>query len=586
MDKMKAKRKATSRKSVKKTKIAAKSATADSAAEPLVDSAPQDIVIKAEEKVARDYQTIKYAGRFLVIAFLLGWGFDFLFWGQAFGINFVIFMTLCLLGGLYLLFSNGLQPARNTLWLLLPFVFFAVVTSIRQEPLTIFLAIVFTLFSAGLFASSYLSGRWMEYGLTQYLHKFFVLIRDLIGEPINFVYTTIRPKSNSGTEKNAVAWGALRGLVIALPIVTFFACLLASGDVIFNQKLGDFLNLFSIENLPEYIFRFALIVICSLFLIGVFLHAAFNSKDTKLVGEEKPVIKAFLGFTESTVVFASVAALFLIFVIIQFQYFFGGETNIGVTGYSYSEYARRGFNELVTVAFFSLVMILGFSSATRRENEWRRRIYSWLSVVLVALVLVILLSAYQRISLAIDWHGFSRLRFYPRIFLIWLGILLVTVVALEIFRKERHFALATLLASLGFAASLVMFNVDAAIVKHNVPRVLHGKNLNVAHLASLSVDAVPALANEFYSDKYPEWVHEGLGAALTCYLHKDPDEEVTWANWASFDVSRWRAHITLQNVEKYLQDYGVNDDASSDLKARTPSNVWYECRYFESSQEE
>ena len=570
----------------KKTKIAPKSATMEEVAGPLVDATLNAVVSKAEENAARDYPDIKNAGLFLVIAFLLGCGFDFLFWKQSLGINFVVFMTLCLFGGLYLLYSNGLQPARNTLWLLLPFVFFAVVTSIRQEPLTIFLSIVFTLFSAGLFASSYLGGRWMEYGLSQYIHKFFMLIRDLISEPVSFVYSTLRQKSNSSTQKNVVAWGVLRGLVIALPIVTFFACLLASGDIVFNQKLGDFLKLFSVENFPEYIFRFALIVICSLFLIGVFLHAALNSQDVTLVGEEKPLIKPFLGFTESAVVFTSVAVLFLIFVIIQFQYFFGGETNIGVAAYSYSEYARRGFNELVTVAFFSLVMILGFGSVTHRETGSQRRVYSWLSVILVALVIVILVSAYQRIGLAIDWHGFSRLRLYTRVFLIWLGILLVTVVVLEILRKERFFAFAALLASMGFACSLILFNVDTAIVRHNVPRVLQRKNLNVSHLASLSVDAVPALASEFYSHKYPEWVHEGLGAALTCYLHKDPDEEVTWDNWSSFNLSRWRSHITLQNVERYLQDYGVNDESSRNLKVRTPSNVWYDCRYFEDSQEE
>ena len=117
-------------------------------------------------------------------------------------------------------------------------------------------------------------------------------------------------------------------------------------------------------------------------------------------------------------------------------------------------------------------MILGLSTITRREKETEKRFYSGLSIGIVALVMIILVSAYQRISLAIDWHGFSRLRLYPQVFLVWLGILFVSVVILEIFRQERYFAFAAVLASLGFAVSLTFMNVDDAIVKHNVPRVL------------------------------------------------------------------------------------------------------------------
>jgi hypothetical protein len=319
-------------------------------------------------------------------------------------------------------------------------------------------------------------------------------------------------------------------------------------------------------------------------LSGIFLYTTSQSKDEKLFGEAKQIIKPFLGFTEAAIILGSVFLLFFTFVVIQFQYFFGGETNIGIASYSYSQYARRGFNELVTVAFFSLVMILGLSTIARREGLIQQRLYSGLSVSIVALVMVILVSAYQRISLAIDWHGFSRLRLYPRVFLIWLGILLVAIVVLEILRHERYFALAAVIASLGFAVSLTSVNVDAAIVKHNVPRVLQGKNLNVAHLASLSWDAVPGLVLEYKSKKYSQSVHEGLGAALTCYLHSDTLPGSYSDDWRSFNLARWRAHHALQGIQISLQDYGIIDRGGPAI-VRTPSNLRYDCRYDSSDEE-
>jgi hypothetical protein len=556
--------------------------------DPEVAAVPvaQAPLVKAQGKVVKERIAIAHPARFWVIVLLLGWMFDFLFWNKPVGINFALFSVISLIGGLYLLLAEGYRPARNSLWLLLPFAFFVVITFVRQETLTIFLAYTFALFSIGLLANTYLGGRWFQYGLSDYFKKFFALIGSLANRPIDFLAQIRKEQTARGTSGTSLPlWGIVRGMVIAFPIVVFFGSLLASADLVFSQKLGEFLGLFSIGKLAENFLRLILILVYGYLLAGIFLHAASRSKDEKLIGEDKPVIKPFLGFTESAIVLGSVSILFLLFVIVQFQYFFGGATNIGVAGYTYSQYARRGFNELVTVAFFSLVMILGLSTVTRRTDDREKRVYSGLSVVIVGLVMVILVSAYQRISLAIAWHGFSRLRLYPRVFLVWLGVLLITVVVLEIFRRERYFAFATVLASLGFALSLTLVNVDAAIIKHNVPRVLQGRKLNVAHLASLSSDAVPALVEEYRSTSYSQSIHEGLGAALACYLHNDSHPDAYNPDWRSFNLSRWRAHYALQKVQVSLQEYGINDKRWP-VRARTPTGLLYECYYYDSRAED
>ena len=544
----------------------------------------ETLVEESIVKPAAPGLALKHPIRLLIVVMALGWIFNYLFWKQPVGVNFALFLALALLGGALLLLPEGYRPARNSLWLLIPLLFFAAVTFVRQEALTIFLAFTLALFTVGLFTTSYLGGRWHLYRLTNYLHKFFLLFTDLIARPV-FFFNQARVSSSrlSKEEKIFPIAGVMRGFAIALPVVLCFGTLLASADLVFSQKIND---LFDPQQITENLQQLLIILFIAYVLAGTFIHAARESKDENITRDDKPFIKPFLGFAESSVVLGSVAFLFFTFVVIQFQYFFGGQTNIGVEGFTYSQYARRGFNELVIVAFFSLVLILGLSTITRRENEIQKKIYSGLSVTVVALVMVILVSAYQRISLAISWHGFSRLRLYPRVFLIWLGILLVVVALLELYRYERYFAFAAVLASIGFAASLTFVNVDAAIVSHNVPRTLHGKNLNVAHLASLSVDAVPALIEQFNSDRYSQKVHEGVGAALTCYLHRDSLEESNRGDWRSFNLARWRAHAELQKMEKYLQDYGVNAQEPWDIKVRTPGNNWYPCHYYETTRED
>lgn len=525
----------------------------------------------------------KRPAQLLILTLGLGWAFDTLFWKHTIGINFAIFMTLCLLGGFYWLLSNGIKPDRKSLWLLVPFLFFVIVTFLRQEPLASFLAFMFTILSIGLFGSSYIGGRWFQYGLLDYFYKFFLLVGDMLTGVISYFSKAKQIEMDQDSSKKGFPiWGLLRGLLFALPIVICFGSLLAAGDLVFKQKLNDFLD---VDNLTENIIRGILILFYAYILAGSLLHAALKSKDENLVGENKLAIKPFLGFTESTTILVSVSILFLAFVIVQFQYFFGGETNIGVEGFTYSQYARRGFNELVTVAFFSLVLILGLSTITRRETEVQRKIYSWLSVVLAGLVLIILISAYQRISLAIGWHGFSRLRLYPRIFLIWLGLLLVTVVVLEIVQRERYFAFAAVLASLGFAVSLVLFNVDAAIIKHNVYRAWHGRNLNVPHLASLSADAIPLLADEFLSSDLPSFTREGVGAILACYRYNESRPHISEDDWRSFNLSKWKAHQELDMVRPYLAGYIVRYK-NWPIRVRTPNGYIYYCEDNASAEEE
>jgi hypothetical protein len=266
-----------------------------------------------------------------------------------------------------------------------------------------------------------------------------------------------------------------------------------------------------------------------------------------------------------------------LFAVVQFQYFFGGNANIGVEGFTYSQYARRGFNELVIVALFSLLMVLGLSTVTKRESGLQRRVFSGLSAAIVAFVLVILVSAFQRITLANDWHGFSRLRLYPQIFLVWVGISFVAVVVLEIIHRERYFALAALLASFGFAISLFFFNVDRTIVVHNVLRATQGKHFNIAHLASLSSEAVPAMKEKFLDPTIPTPVHEGIGAALLCYMTLNPRTSTSTDDWRSFNYSRWQANWAIYVLQNQWRAYHVGDAKGWRPRVRTPSNVLYEC---------
>jgi len=480
----------------------------------------------------------------------LGWAFDLLFWKQAPGISFAIYVVLTLATGFLLLGLDRVRPARAAVALMLPIALFALITFNRAEPLTIFLAHAFALFLMVLLVVTFIGGRWFLYSVADYVVNLTKLLGSMASQPVIFRNETkgSQPETATRTDRkpNRI-WPIVRGVLIAIPVIVVFAALLSSADLVFAERLGRLVDIFRLEKLPEYIFRLMYILVIAYALAGVYLHAARKSTDATLLGQEKPLVAPFLGFTEAAIVLGSLVALFAAFVIVQVQYFFGAQANITAAGYTYAEYARRGFGELVAVASFSLLLFLGLSAITRRDTARQHNIFAALGVALTALVGVILLSAYDRLALYEAAYGFTRLRAYTNVLLVWVGALLLAVVVLDLLKRQRMFAFAALMAAVGFGLSIGLVNVDAFIAEHNIQRGIAGYDLDAGYLASLSTDAVPVMTEYYVASRVDRVTRESVGAALACisaredFLYRPPA-------WQSINLSPWRASQAITPI--------------------------------------
>jgi hypothetical protein len=227
------------------------------------------------------------------------------------------------------------------------------------------------------------------------------------------------------------------------------------------------------------------------------------------------------------------------------------------------------------VAFFSLLLLLLLGGLTRRTTPTQRWGFSGLGIAIVILVGVMLVSAFQRLVLYEAAYGFSRLRTYTHVFMFWLGGLLVVTAVLETLRRERAFALAAVLAALGFAASLPLLNVDGFIVRQNVARAAQGGELDVPYLVSLSTDAVPPLVKQYRSPDLPDRTREAAGAALVC-IQQDMAVRSPDSNWRSFTLAHWWGEKAMQSVKNDLENYQITEDEWPPT-VTTPSGDQYEC---------
>jgi hypothetical protein len=481
-----------------------------------------------------------------LIALAIAILFDILFWGHTPGVSFFLFVVLCFTAGIFTAWISGVRPMPAGLALLPAILATAAVTFLRAEVYTIFFAFCMTLLLMAVLAASYKSGRWPFYGIADHILSWFRLGADAALHPA--LLPPEKPAAGAPTQPSSIRrqlWPVLRGLALALPVVLIFAALFASADPMFDRLLR---SVFNLDRLPEYLFRLTYILAGTYLLTGIFLHAILASRDERPAYPGRERIRPFFGITESLVVLGAVVGLFTVFVAVQFRYFFGGAGNIGAEGFTFSEYARRGFGELVAAAFLSLLLLLGLGTLTRREGARERNVFTVLAVALVALVIVVLVSSFQRLLLYENAYGFTNLRLYTHVFIVWLGLLLVALAALEIAGRIRYFSAAAIVAAFGFSMTLAVINVDGTIAAQNGERARNGYSLDTDFLNTLSVDAVPAILALYDKSTPPE--KDAIGAGLSCRLTVMEAEDGT--AWQSF-------RLPYAEALRLLRESGVGD---------------------------
>jgi len=502
----------------------------------------------------------RFSSCFWLVALVLAWAVDLLFWGKPIGISSFLWILLLLVGLFGLAWSEGVRPARLSLVLVVLILTLAGMSALRLEGFTRFINIVMALLAITVLTTTYRSGYWLYYRLIDYIMPFLELIGAGFSRPIKLMQT---PKEETSSETNGSGWRTmvrnvapyLRGLVLALTILLILGALLASADAVFSGYMQKFPKIFDIERLPEYLMRLIYILMLAFLFTGYYLNAVLPEKERPRPDTQKLRFKPFLGWIESSIVLLSVDLLFAFFVAIQFRYLFGGEANIDAAGYTYSEYARRGFGELVTVAVLSLLLYQGLGLITRVDKPSQQRSFTGLSVALMVLLLVILASALQRLLLYENAYGFTSLRTYTHVFIFWLALLLAATIVLELVQRRGTFALAMLLACFGFSLSLGLLNVDGFIARQNLQRTRQGYQLDFPYLTTLSDDAVPGLVEQFSSPDLPSEAHDVLSAGLACRAALLSEQAPL--PWQSFHPAAFQARRLLLQENAPWRGYAV-----------------------------
>lgn len=329
------------------------------------------------------------------------------------------------------------------------------------------------------------------------------------------------PRDGTGARRRRLGVSA----AVTVLLLAVFVPLLTGADAIFAAFVDGLIPRLDGTTATRWTVVFALAGIGS--LSAMYLLAA----TPEPAGAQAKVPPRTLARLEWGLPVGALTVLFALFVGTQLVALFGGDDYVQRTaGLTYAEYARGGFWQLSAVTVLTLAVILPVLHRAVRDSAVDRL---WLRILLCAisgLTLVIIASALARMWTYQQAYGFTVLRLLVGTCELWLGIVYVLVM-IAVLRLEAAW-LPRLTVGTAVAALLVLavLNPEALVASENIDRWQRGEDLDVAYLAGLSVDIVPAL------DRLPEAMRADLRDRLAHRLDDDP--------WNSWNLARVHARGT------------------------------------------
>jgi hypothetical protein len=442
------------------------------------------------------------ARRLLLIAIAIGVLAEIVLDGSAAGIN-VPLITLAMLIAAWLVRRRGRAPDPLDAWLPLAALVLAGFVAVRADPFLAMLdlagAAAFTGASVVAFSGLAVTRRSLSVVL---VIGAWVIESTLAGAAR--LLRNARPAPGE-TPRSWPAWlgPVARGLVMAVPLVMIFAVLFASADPIFRRGLDGLLG-FQIDlgGLPGRLLFVGGVAWLAAGLLAIASRGLPAVESASLGAAAAPSstmqLSRSLGVTEALIVLGSTVAIVGLFVGLQLAYLFGGLDTLAAAGMTYSDYARRGYFELVAAAALAGgVLVFLEYQVTRRP-----RTYVLGAIALVALTLVVLASAVLRLKLYQDAYGWTELRLYV---VVSIGAMVATLATLAAFlATDLTRWLGHVMAVIGLV-SLISLNLIAPaafVAERNLQRIIDPSlvpadgeaELDAEYLAVLPDDAVPVLA--------------------------------------------------------------------------------------------
>lgn len=292
----------------------------------------------------------------------------------------------------------------------------------------------------------------------------------------------------------------LIGLVIGGPLLLIITGLLMSADAAFQDIILRLPQFILELKFLEGTLRSVIVIVLTFLFFGILQVLHVRSKPIKPEKDrEKP--NYHWNVISAVTILILLNSVYVLFAAIQFKYFFSDGLQ---TGFTFAEYARRGFFELVVVTLINWTILTSFLKMVNEPGKLMKLTIKLMYSLLIGVSGIMLASAYQRLSMYEAAYGFTMDRILAHGFMIFLMVIFAyTFIRVWIERLSLlHFYL---IVGLIFYTVLNVVHIEQVIVENNLERYERAGKIDIHYLNSLSYTGVNGLINLYEIEpNYPQ----------------------------------------------------------------------------------
>ncbi len=370
------------------------------------------------EKVASPLQ-IQFRenfGAFGGISLLLGVGFAILFYSAGVGLN-TLLITLLIIGLLFLGYKKlSLTVKKGTKFYFLGALLLAVSTVLTSSETLQFLNIVAILILLDLsMLHQFYDNREWDF-VKHFLKMLGMPFRAIGSIGLPFIdFTKFLQKTS--VFKNDKVRNVFIGVLISIPFLWMVTALLANADMVFSKLTNRILDVFvSTDIIGILLMVFVGFLIC---------YCVFAAAISNVGIEEKRSWKKADASIATTVLLV-LTIVYALFCGIQIIYLFAKGVFELPEGFTYAEYARQGFFELLFVAILNVALIV-ICRALFENSKLLRMVKTGMT----ACTYVLIISATCRMLLYISAYHLTFLRMF-----VLLSLFIVTLILTGVLISE------------------------------------------------------------------------------------------------------------------------------------------------------
>lgn len=297
-------------------------------------------------------------------------------------------------------------------------------------------------------------------------------------------------KSNAGNRLKSF----LAGIIVTIPLTIIIGALLMSADAGMEDMLSGLVTAVFTDDIQTFVYQMLIAFPLSLYLFSMMYNHVYNWEVSCIDHEKSENFMDHNRCIPNMVMYTAVTPVLILYVMFFFSqasYFLSAFSNSLPQGYSYAEYARRGFFELFWITLINLGILTFMNYLSKQGGRVKPAALKIYSVIISVFTLILITTAVSKMIMYISAFGLTELRLYTTWFMILCAVLFIFIIIKQ-FRFDFRFSRWTLFAFTFMFALLCFSRTDALIARFNISMYNSGyhKELDTDVFYKMSDDAM------------------------------------------------------------------------------------------------